>query len=208
VPDVKLAQKLNTDNISFVTYPTVDLQPRIVSGVGRFGAELTLGRALNGNLHDIAIVKCGDNGTGLNEVWVPHVNVDYPIARDFLIEQETALNGEYLAIVWIQGNKDAKATTEDDADVYAENLTELFDQLKTDLDNPDLLFVLDEYSFGGTYRDTVRAEQLAFVEATPNSKLVEADDLPQRDDDHYSADGLVTLGQRFGDAIISLLPDN
>ena len=206
VPDVELAQKLNTDNVSFTTYPTVELQPRVESGIGRFGAELTLGRALLDSLGAIAIVKCGDNGTGLDSDWTPHADVDYPIARDFLIDEKAALGGEYLAIVWIQGNKDAKDAEPADAAAYAENLTELFDQLKIHLDSPDLLFVLDEYPFGGTYRDTVRAEQLAFVAATPNTALIEADDLPQRDDDHYSADAYVTLGERFSDAIVSGLP--
>lgn len=196
-----LVQRLATSNappITWVDYPVDLLAPR---SNGTFGVELTLGRDLG---PDIVIAKMAVPGSGLYGRWKPTATTDtpplYEQARDWLQTQQTELDAELVGIVWIQGNSDSNTLTA--SSVYAENLEAFVSALRSDF-GPDLSFVYDRLPFTAAYSDRVRTEQAEFLAAHADDRVVQidTDDLDHLDDDHYTADALVTLGHRFADAL-------
>lgn len=126
-------------------------------------------------------------------------------------------NIKTVTFVWMQGERDAK---EQHGEVYGASLKGLFEQLAADLGRNDLNFVvgrLSDFDMANKrypHWTIVRNQQVMLSEKNPNCAWVNTDDLndgknrkgkPIKDDLHYSADGYVTLGQRFADKAVQLI---
>ena len=122
-----------------------------------------------------------------------------------------------VTFVWMQGERDAK---ERHGDIYGASLKGLFDQLATDLRRDDLNFVvgrLSDFDMSDQrypHWTMVRKQQVMLAGKNPNCVWVDTDDLNDganrsgkiiKNDLHYSADGYVTLGQRFADQAVQLI---
>jgi hypothetical protein len=125
--------------------------------------------------------------------------------------------GQYKALVakhphpasvtfcWMQGERDAR---ENLGAAYADAMRQLIANLRRDLDQPAMNFVIGRIS---DYRKAddkswtaVRAAQVAVAESDPHGAWVDCDDLNdkeqkgvKRDDLHYTKEGYVLLGRRF-----------
>ena len=131
-----------------------------------------------------------------------------------------AINGKNLKSVtflWMQGERDAK---EKHGDVYQASLKAVIDQLKTDLKQKEINFVIGRLSDFDLEQkryphwNKVREAQVKLAESSPRGAWIDTDDLNDgknrggktiKNDLHMSADGYVTMGQRFADAAIKLI---
>jgi len=122
-----------------------------------------------------------------------------------------------VTFVWMQGERDAK---ERHGEIYGASLNGLFGQLAADLGRDDLNFVvgrLSDFDMSNQrypHWTMVRKQQVMLAEKTANCVWVDTDDLNDgknrrgktiKNDLHYSADGYVTLGQRFADQAVQLI---
>jgi hypothetical protein len=191
------------------------LQPGLTDAnhPGLFGPEITFGRdvaeALAGE--NVALVKYAWGGTNLAIDWNP----DTPGAHysAFLNAVQQALGNvgpdylpEIAGMIWMQGESDTGILER--AENYEANLTNFIQSVRTDLDAPDMPFVigqiLDYPTY--TYSDLVRAAQENVAAADRMVALVRTDDLPviPNNANHYNAAGQMELGSRFATAVLTV----
>jgi len=110
-----------------------------------------------------------------------------------------------ITFVWMQGERDAK---EKYADVYAQSLVGLMDQIKKDMNHEQLFFVIGRLSDnrkGGDW-EGVRQAQVKVAEDSPLGAWVDTDDLNgPKNGLHYTKDGYKTMGERFAQEAIKLI---
>lgn len=123
-----------------------------------------------------------------------------------------AIDGEQLktiSVVWMQGERDAN---EGLGEVYAASLKGLINQFRSDLERPDLHFIIGRLSDfdldNSKYPDwtRVRKAQMHVARETDHTVWVNTDDLNGKQDKlHYTNEGYKQLGNRFARAAISLI---
>ena len=179
-----------------------------------FGPEVTFGRAMETGCPDemIVLVKYAIGGTDIAEDWAPGEpgGPQYEGFMDTVEGALASLEGDYIAeiggMIWMQGESDANDATK--AAAYEQNLTDLIATFRDELDTPNMPFVIGQISDSSTwtYGDTVQAAQDAVAGADPNTSMITTTDLPLLSDGiHYNADGTMTLGTRFADALLDLI---
>ena len=143
---------------------------------------------------------------------------------DILIKQvNSSIKGKKLTtvtLVWMQGERDAR---EKHGDVYSASLKGLINQIKNDLGQKEINFVigrLSDFDMDNKrypHWTMVREAQIAVAEADSRGAWVDTDDLNDgrnRDgelvynDLHYSVEGYHILGKRFANQSISLIKQN
>lgn len=175
------------------------------------GVELALGRTLSQRIGPgrVGIATFAISDSSLAGEWGP--DCAYPPGdtnlfsqwMTFLRTQETAMNAKLAGIVWIQGNNDAANLGR--ANAYGGRLQKLFDRIRAAFSTA-LVITYDRLAeVGGTnpQKKQVRAGQDAVDNRESGIYMVNSDDIPKRTDQpaHYTADGTITLGVRFADAI-------
>ena len=120
----------------------------------------------------------------------------------------------------MQGESDA---VEHHAEVYAESLLGLIEQLSRDMAREDINYVigrLSDFDIGDKkkqYWTMVRKAQVEVAETNPRGAWVNTDDLNDgmnkkgeqiKNDIHYSIEGYKLLGKRFADKSIKLINSN
>ncbi len=106
--------------------------------------------------------------------------------------------GEIKAILWHQGEADSKYP-----DSYRQKLTNLVQNLRTDLNSPQLLFVAGELAYwrGSNKASTAFNDMIRTIsDFIPNSASVSAEGLtPLKDftDPHFDAKSQLVLGNRY-----------
>ncbi|MBN1393434.1 MAG: PEP-CTERM sorting domain-containing protein [Pirellulales bacterium] len=176
-----------------------------------FGPEVSFGYALNELFpdDDVYLVKYSEGGTSLAEDWNPdgtggHYNTLKTAANAALQD----LVGDGLSpivsgMVWMQGERDAQYA--DMAAAYATNLANLIETVRDDFSTPDMPFVVGRITtYYGDYNAQVRAAQVAVAEQMDHAGWVDTDDLPLivNNGGHYTAAGLIELGDRFADGVM------
>lgn len=175
-----------------------------------FGCEVSLGRdlAADPGWPNPAIYKCAKGSTNLAVDWAPNTGESWLELRDVYARAQAALPvaGSTLvprAFVWIQGESDSAVLAY--ANAYEANLTAFIASIRTLFGVPDLGFwivrLTTPNSFG-PYEDTVIAAQNAVAAADPNVYIVPPPS-PLPDGVHYSAAGLVSIGQVLAASIIA-----
>jgi hypothetical protein len=110
-----------------------------------------------------------------------------------------------VTFCWMQGERDAK---EELSAAYADALAQLVKNLRRDLAQPEMNFVIGRLSDFGKQDDThwqkLREAQVGIATADPRGAWVDCDDLNdkerngvKRDDLHYTKEGYELLGRRF-----------
>ncbi|GAB5402954.1 MAG: hypothetical protein Aurels2KO_11850 [Aureliella sp.] len=122
-----------------------------------------------------------------------------------------------VTFLWMQGEKDAR---EKNADVYRESFLRLLDQLRKDLDHPNVNSIIGRLSdFGNknpNYPDwnKMRRVLVELADSSKRSAWVNTDDLNDgknrkgkviKDDLHYSVEGYREFGRRLAQAAIERL---
>jgi hypothetical protein len=189
-----------------------DLQPGLGGDSGKFGPEITFGRDM-ADIHsgdNIELVKYAANGTTLWNDWRPTDGVEYV---NFINEVNEALlsvhEPEIVGMIWMQGEFDAypPESTLSHAEAYEQNLTDFIQSVRSDLGLTDMPLVIGQISEAPvwTWGDIVRQAQLNVSQTVPNTNLVITSDLEIMGDGmHYDANGTMTLGYRFADAMFDL----
>lgn len=188
-----------------------------------FGPEISFGRALARRWpgdRRIAILKHAVGGTSLAQDWrVPDGRLLASlIAKAKLAVAELKARGyapRIRAFVWMQGERDANSL--EDAARYQERLRDFIGFVRSALDVPQLPFVIGRCTPRSIPprpgADLVREAQAGVARTVRGVTLVDTDDLSlfeeHRPDGtpvavHFDAPSLVTLGERFADAVINL----
>lgn len=196
----------------------------------RFGAELTFARKLK-EMHpdrNIAILKYSKGGTSIDPdasaakrfgCWDPDwtggegdgkgINqYDHFLAcLNFAkADEDIDDDGEPdklipAGIVWMQGESDAQEP--EVAAEYQDNLTELMNLIRKDLDGESIRVVIGRITDWEvwTHGDVVRKAQADFVAADKNAALVTStDEYGNSDKWHYDTAGYLDLGEKFAEA--------
>ena len=104
-----------------------------------------------------------------------------------------------LACLWMQGESDSRY--QQAASQYQQNLTRLIADIRADLRQPRLQFVIGRVNPAGerfTHLAKVRATQAKVARNAAQTSLVDCDGLEKHADGiHYDTDGQLELGARF-----------
>ena len=127
-----------------------------------------------------------------------------------ILEQYKQLLEKYpqpasVTFCWMQGERDAREKL---SAAYADSMKQLIANLRRDLKQPEMNFVIGRLSDYGKPDDkhwqTVREAQVAVAEADPRGAWVDCDDLNNKgpegatkDDLHYTKEGYELLGRRY-----------
>jgi len=182
------------------------------------GIEMSLGRAVAEALPLSdgmwTIDKFAVASTSLASYWLP--SDSYPSSQptdlytQFVSHVQATLaatGGTLAAIEWVQGENDARDTT--DAKAYLANLNAFTTALHESLGN-DFAFVYGRLNAAAAGVDVadVRAAQEAFAQGDPGAAvaMVDQDPYPLNADHlHYPASSLIPLGQAYAAATATLL---
>lgn len=190
-----------------------------------FGSEISLAHELSEQLKQpVAIVKYARNSTSLTEDWKPgstlYSNMIQRVKTsidDFDLSQSNLPIAvlEISGFFWLQGEADAKYPIS--ANQYQENLINLIQNIRRDLNSPNLPIIIGKIpiqnnqktTFGVNgffpYAETVRQAQSNVTQILPNTTTVETIDLPRTQDNlHLNSQGLINLGERFGQQWLTL----
>ncbi len=202
-------------NASVPGFTLTSLQPGGSSGsAGTFGPEVSMGYTLADALtnRQTAIIKYANGSTSLAVNWASDSGADYraftnTVGRGLQALEDVGHTPRVIAMTWLQGERDGQ----DDAHAaqYVANLTAFIARMRS-LYGPDMSFVVAQISNGGRYPaaswTTVQQAQADVAAADTNADMFVTHDLPLKADNlHYTADGLVTIGERFAHSITNLL---
>lgn len=112
--------------------------------------------------------------------------------------------GSLKGILWHQGCSDSKKLV----DEYMSYLKDLVKGLRKDLKAQDAPFVAGELPYWRTSSEDFNMMINEISEKIPYTSCVSAEGLGMRndeDDPHFSRDALITLGERYADALIKLI---
>ena len=175
-----------------------------------YASELSFGAAMADRLGEsIAIVKVAASGTSLNNHWNPFnptgIYTWFTDKVDASLAQLTALGHEpsIAGFVWVQGEGDANLLIT--ARAYEHHLNTFIQQVRTDLETPDMPFLFNELHADAQrlFGDELRQSQRNVALAASNAYLVNADDLQLLSDNlHFTGAMQVELGRRFADVLI------
>ena len=200
----------------------IALQPELQRQI--LGPELTFASKVKGYISDpIAIIKSTQGGTNLAVDWDPGNPAGaqmYERTMNLLQNAFASLNLAGISwalegVLWQQGENDML----DDTYVteYGVRLTALIDQLRTDLGQPNLKWLVgatsDKCIWGMDYRDNMqllRSRQLAVAAAdplvyfVPSSHLAFKVDIGQLQPHyHFGTEGQLQLGEAYADSYLS-----
>ena len=189
----------------------IDLQNGFGLKPSEFGPEVGFGYRLHQLFPDdeIYLVKYGISSTNLAVHWNPDgsgARYNAFLSRVGAAMQNLTAAGKSPAIagmIWMQGENDAINTTY--ASAYLANLRNFIGQVRTDVDAPDMRFVLGRIT---SYYDTdpsygnllVRNSQVSVTSQVANTAWIDTDDLEQAYVGHYGTRGQIDLGIRFANA--------
>lgn len=124
---------------------------------------------------------------------------------------------ETVTFIWMQGERDAREKL---GEVYEESLIGLYNQISNDLNRKDVNFIigrLSDFDLANSkypHWIMVRNAQVKVAESNPRFEWINTDDLNDgfnrngkeiNNDLHMSAEGYITMGERFADKAIQLI---
>lgn len=199
------------------------------SNMARFKPEPTFIPLLNETFGEaqVLVVKDAKGGQPIREWykdWQPEEG-KYTEQKgklyDRLMEKvKPALEGiavKSVTFIWMQGERDAK---EGHGSVYEKSLIGLYNQLKQDLNQPEINFIIGRLSDFGVSStknpdwNMIRDIQVKVAATLPKATWVDCDDLNDGESKggkiinnglHYSIEGYKTLGIRYAEAAIKLI---
>jgi hypothetical protein len=154
----------------------------------------------------IGLVPAACGGSPISS-WTPggyHEQTDSHPYDDAIERTRRALqDGRLAGILWHQGETDSRPQR---AAVYKENLSELIERFRHDLDAPDVPFIIGQLGqFEGKpwteARHQVDRAQKEVAAETAHSAFVSSDGLTAKaDNTHFNRESLQEFGRRYADA--------
>jgi hypothetical protein len=182
-------------------------KPGAGAGIGKPFAEIIAAKYPKTS---IGLVPTACGGSPIS-TWAPGKHWEQTKSNpydDFLVRAKRAQqDGTLTAILWHQGESDANAK---DAPEYEARLTELVNRMRTDLDAPDLPFIIGEL---GRFpanpwkenQDLINAAQQAVAKKVRNVRLVSSEGLVSRGDNvHFDTPSLRIFGGRYAEAFLEM----
>lgn len=176
-----------------------------------FGPEMTLARNLYLSIPNLAVIKCAYSGSNIALDWEKGIGTGSQLYELMLSQVNSATNllkqkgieYEFVGFFWMQGESDASNINY--ANDYQSNLSDFISNVRSDLNNPSLNFVLGRIGVNlpspYIYKYVVRTAQVNISHTVPNVSWVDTDDLSLTQDKvHFLADGIKILGNRMADA--------
>lgn len=128
-----------------------------------------------------------------------------PILKQYQAVLEKHPNPASVTFCWMQGERDAREKLDS---AYADAMRQLISNLRKDLNQPEMNFVIGRLSDFGKpdYKpwQNVRKAQVDVATSDPHGAWVDCDDLNdkekdgvKRDDLHYTREGYELLGRRY-----------
>lgn len=207
-------EPMSFPNSTFFDFST---NPNLTPPKGNFGPEVGLSMVLRKNYPNrrFLLIKYAIGGASLLD-WSPNYDAqkaeitghpEFGNMYKRLITLTDSLtkghNVKFRALLWMQGERDARIP---EAGMhYHNNFELLINSIRKDLKSPDLPVIFgkvnpppDRYPA----LDTVVRAQMRITQELPNTYLIDTDDLEKWDDDlHYSSNGQINLGIKFGEKL-------
>ncbi len=191
----------------------VTLTPEAVNGRGRFGPEISFGRAIAAALpkENIRLIKYAVGGTALYNDWAPTNGKQYKgfmqTAKAALADLDAAgTKYEIAGMLWLQGESDAAEKKGQD---YEKNLTAFITHMRKQFKNPDMPFIIARVRnhYGGKTGQAklVRDAQVKVTKELKNVAWFDTDKLPMVNAGHYNSAGLIEIGKLFASAYKSTI---
>lgn len=204
-------------SFSNVTFFDLGLNPSLTPPQGNFGPEVGLSMELSKNYPNkrFLLIKYAIGGASLLD-WSPNYDqqkakiTGHPefgnMYKRLIMLTDSLTKGHQVkvrALLWMQGERDARIP---EAGVnYYNNFELLINSIRKDLKSPDLPVIFgkvnpppDRYPA----LDTVVGAQMRISQELPNTYLIDTDDLEKWEDDlHYSSNGQIDLGVKFGEML-------
>ncbi len=179
-----------------------------------YSAELTFGHDLHadGSQGLIAVLKVAVGGSNLAARWHPAIGGDlYDLMIDkydraYLELVNMGHTPELVGFGWIQGDGDLWVT--DYVLQYENNLHDLIDAVRTDLNAPDMHVMVSQTSIDHNKPqnlvDIMRQAKANFVANDHSASLIFTDDLTWRDNNiHWDGTSRLIIGQRMAAAFLA-----
>ena len=177
-------------------------------GSAAFGLGLPFARRLTEEMPGVTVglIPCAWGGAPIDHLGPGSPLYGNAIRRARLAAKSGTLSG----VLWHQGESDAES--EFAAPGHAGKLATLMRQLRSELDAPDLPFLIGDLAeFGNerrkpaavTRRNIVRAGLRRIAEEDPHAAFVESTGLTGVDLVHFSRPALVELGNRYAATYLS-----
>lgn len=181
-----------------------------------FGPEISIARNIYNSGFHIAVIKSAFFGTNLAKDWGKGITSGNKLYNILIKQIDTALlklresgyDAEICGFFWMQGESDADNLTY--ANNYKANLVKFISDLRTDLKNSALPFILGRIGNKSSYpyKEIVRTAQVEVASTVNNVGWIDTDDLPMDTDKiHYLAEGVYKLGERMAAAWLLLQPN-
>ena len=197
-------------------YEMAQAMPRATIAIVKYTAGGT-GIARSKDYTDYIPALAGYNDTGRN--WHPPTDgqEEGNLYRALIANVRNAVSvleregkaSELAGLVWVQGEHEAGISRKM-ADDYEGLLRDFIRSVRKDLGAPTLPFAIGQVnSHTWVYGDTARKGQAEVCRKDQWTLLVKTVDLPRVAGDaaHFTADGMLTLGSRFAEAMVRLDPE-
>jgi hypothetical protein len=152
----------------------------------------------------VGLIPCAVGGTPLSR-WIKGGDLyEKAVQR----AREAAATGQIKGVLWHQGESDT--SKKENAESYQARLTQMFQDLRADLNLPDVPIVVGQLGpFLTTakypYVETVRGAIQAVSAGVPNVGFADSADLKDKGDAlHFSADAQETFAKRYAAAMKTL----
>ena len=162
----------------------------------------------------IGLVPAACGGSPIS-TWVPggyHEQTDSHPYDDAIERTRRALqDGRLAGILWHQGESDSRPQR---AALYKENLVELIERFRRDLETPDVPFIIGQLGqFEGKpwtdARQQVNQAQIEVAAETPYTAFVSSDGLTAKEDNtHFNRESLQEFGKRYAAAWLEIAEED
>ena len=235
--DVLIYQDGGMDASTAKTWMSV--KPGLGLNKNCFGPEIGISEILSTKFKNsgekVAIIRYSWGGTSLYSKWNSPTSVAANLGGMTYVKDEYTFNGRksaelyykmmvtytnainsikdqydlnYLGLCWMQGEGDAYNLSV--ASSYTTLLTNFINDVRTDLNIPNLPFIIGEIATTcGGRDDVIRNHEAVVAENVNNTTLIHNRDLPVGYFDawHFRATSMVELGRRFGARMIESTSD-
>jgi lysophospholipase L1-like esterase len=123
--------------------------------------------------------------------------------------KEAQKHGKIRAIIWNQGSTDSKDAKQDNYVTYKANLREMVENIRKDLNEPELPFICGELSMRPDFIEFNIEVIQKVKEYIPFSDFITAQDTQLLEDNiHFDAESANKLGDRYAEKVLPFLLKN
>lgn len=185
----------------------IPLRPGCNENPSLFGPEIGFGHAIAAAQpgRNILLVKVTEGGTTLHTDWnsaAPnklYARLVRTVKHALEDIQKQGATYEIAGMLWHQGEGDRMSPH---VERYKERIDAFIERIRTDLNAPEMPFILGEIRNDSDQNQAILAIKRAYAEETPAVGLASGKDLKTFDTHHFDAPSLIELGKRYADELV------